>query len=491
MITIRPLRLAFQLPLSVLLSALLQSDACGATAPLSLNQDNPHYLSFRGHPTILITSGEHYGAVINLDFDYAKYLRTLAGAGMNGTRTWAGAYCEPPEAFNIAQNTLAPKAGRFICPWARSDQPGYANGGNQFDLTKWDGAYFKRLHDFMKQASERGIIVELNLFCPFYEEGMWRISPMNAINNINHIGEVARTNVYTLDKNGGLLAIQEAMVRKLVSELNGYDNLYYEICNEPYFGGVTVDWQHHMADVIVETEKSRGTRHLISQNIANNKAQVNNPHPGVSILNFHYAAPPDTVAMNFGLNRVIGDNETGFRGTNDAPYRMEAWDFVVAGGGLFNHLDYSFVAGHEDGTFVFPATQPGGGTATLRRQLRFLSELMGHVDFLRMKPANDLVHGNLPAGMTARVLANGEKEYIVYLRTPAAKGEHGDCRHEKFRDKAVVFEVSAPAGNFNLEWLDTKDGSIAKQERVSHSGGGLKCVAPAFEDDLALHVKME
>ena len=36
---------------------------------------------------------------------------------------------------------------------------------------------------------------------------------------------------------------QEAFVRKVVTELNGFDNLYYEICNEPYFGGVTLEWQ--------------------------------------------------------------------------------------------------------------------------------------------------------------------------------------------------------------------------------------------------------
>ena len=100
---------------------------------------------------------------------------------------------------------------------------------------------------------------------------------------------------------------------------------------------------------------------MISQNIANGKAKVQNPHPAVSIFNFHYASPPDTVALNYGLNKVIGDNETGFRGTNDLPYRIEAWNFILAGGGLFNHLDYSFTAGHEDGTFVYPAKQPGGG----------------------------------------------------------------------------------------------------------------------------------
>ncbi len=84
-------------------------------------------------------------------------------------------------------------------------------------------------------------------------------------------------------------------------ELKDFDNLYYEICNEPYFGGVTLAWQHRIADVIVATERDLGARHLISQNIANGKAKVQQPHPNVSIFNFHYAYPPDTVAMNYGL----------------------------------------------------------------------------------------------------------------------------------------------------------------------------------------------
>src|SRR5437762_3996417 len=145
--------------------------------PLRLHPRNPHYFLFRGKPTVLITSGEHYGAVLNLDFNYVKYLDTLAKDGLNLTRTFAGAYCEPSGAFNIASNTLAPSPNRFICPWARSDRPGYANGGNKFDLTKWDEAYFKRLRDFLAKASKRGIVVELNLFCPMYEESQWRLSP--------------------------------------------------------------------------------------------------------------------------------------------------------------------------------------------------------------------------------------------------------------------------------------------------------------------------
>ena len=44
----------------------------------------------------------------------------------------------------------------------------------------------------------------------------------------------------------------------------------------------------------------------------------------------------------------------------DHPYRIQAWDFILAGGAHYNHLDYSFTVGHEDGTFAFPKTQPGG-----------------------------------------------------------------------------------------------------------------------------------
>ena len=118
---------------------------------------------------------------------------------------------------------------------------------------------------------------------------------------------------------------------------------------------------------------------LLSQNVANQGRRVVDPHPAISIFNFHYATPPDTIAWNAHHRRLIGDNETGFRGTADLAYRTEGWDFILAGGGLFNNLDYSFTVGHEDGTFQFPSTQPGGGGRTLRAQLgvlrRFIDRL--------------------------------------------------------------------------------------------------------------------
>jgi hypothetical protein len=392
---------------------------------LRLHPENPRYFLWRGKPLILITSGEHYGALLNLDFDYAAYFEALAADGMNGTRTWSGAYVETSGNFNIADNTLDPASGRFICPWARSDVPGYADGGNKFDLARWDEAYFRRLADFCTQASKRGIIVEFNLFCPMYEEAMWTVSPMNSRNNVNGIGAVARDRVYTLDPaNGnGLLKVQEAMVRKVVAELRDFDNLYYEVCNEPYTR-VPLEWEHRIVDVIVEAQKDHGAKQkLISRNIANGSEQVEDPHPAVSIFNFHYATPPDAVALNYGLRKVIGDNETGFRGTGDDAYRTEAWDFIHAGGGLFNHLDYSFTVKHPRGTWTdYPATQPGGGSPALRKQFRILRDFINGFDFIRMVPDGTVIRGGVPAGGTARALVEEGKAYAVYVRRVGSRG---------------------------------------------------------------------
>jgi hypothetical protein len=454
----------------------------------SLHPDNPRYFLFRGEPTILITSAEHYGAVLNLDFDYKPYFEELAAHGLNNTRTFTGAYVEPKEAFNLARNTLAPAPNRFIAPWARSSTPGYANGGNKFDLTKWDEAYFVRLKDFISQAGKHGIVVELVFFCPFYDDAQWKFSPQNSDNNINGLGKVVRTDVYTMDKHGGLLELHEALARKLVHELRDFDNLYYEVCNEPYFGGVTQAWQNHITDIIVDAQKNHPSKHLISHNVANGAAKVSKPHPAVSLFNFHYASPPDAVALNAHLNKAIGDNETGFRGTHDFPYRKEGWDFILAGGALFNHLDLSFAVGHERGTFEIPAKQPSGGGPAFRRQMRTLKEFIYSFDFLRMKPSPSVVSGGLPDGFGARVLAEAGQAYAIYI-SPAVQPKNyaPDPNRPPI---SFALELNLPEGAYSAEWLNPRSGNIERRETI-RSTGRVVLNSPEFRNDLALGVKRD
>jgi hypothetical protein len=441
--------------------------------PIALNKENTHYFSYHNKPTILITSGEHYGAVLNLDFDYIPYLEELHSKGLNLTRTFTGAYVEPPGSFNIASNSLAPAPGRFICPWARSMEPGYANGGNKFDLNRWDVKYFNRLRNFAAAAQKRGIIIELSLFCPFYDEKQWSISPMNAINNITGVGNTDRNNVYTLDKNDGLLAIQENLVIKIVNELKNFDNVIYEICNEPYFGGVTMEWQHRIADVISESEKAFKFRHLISQNIANGTAKIKDPHPAVSVFNFHYASPPVAVAENYNLGKVIGDNETGFRGTTDSTYRREGWEFILAGGSLYNNLDYSFTANEESGTFVYPSTQPGGGSKTLRNQLSFLKNFIYRFDFIKMKPDNQWIFKIFPENSRIHTLAETGKQYAAYL----------------FGGLQNRLELMLPAGTYKVEWLNPISGKTITKQFLKHTGNNLTIISPGYTEDIALIIR--
>ncbi|MBC8004560.1 MAG: hypothetical protein H7X84_03715 [Verrucomicrobia bacterium] len=453
---------------SVLITAILfiAPTLLAQVKPISLHPDNSHYFLYKGKPTVLITSGEHYGAVMNPDFDYNVYLKTLEKDGLNLTRTMTGAYFEPPGAFNIASNTMGPDPQKYLCPWKR------ASDGIRFDLNQWNEAYFERLKDFIGQAQKHGVIVELALFCPFYEDTQWVLSPFNIKNNVNNLGNIPRTDVYTLDKNKGLLDIQEKMVRRIVEELKAFPNLMYEISNEPYFGGITLEWQEYISKVIADAEKLFEYKHLITQNIANGSQKIEHPNPLVSIFNFHYAAPPKTVTLNYGLNRVIGDNETGFNGQKDSTYRKEAWEFILTGGGLFNNLDYSFTVGHEKGTFHYPAAQPGGGCVTLRRQLSYLKKFMDSFKFVAIKPDTSVYAGGLSGKNKLIVLSEPGRQYALYL----------------MGGKKVSPELQLPQGNYSLEWINPLNGNVEKKEKISHTGGNVKVTSPVFEEDIAVRI---
>ncbi|MCJ7624950.1 MAG: hypothetical protein MUO76_15725, partial [Anaerolineaceae bacterium] len=222
-----------------------------------------------------------------------------------------------------------------------------------------------------------------------------------------------------------------------------------------------------------------------SQNIANNKKVVVNPNPNVSIFNFHYARPPETVKLNYELNKPIGDNETGFKGTSDYPYRAEAWDFLIAGGALYNNLDYSFTTGHEDGTFIFPETQPGGGGIALRNQLKILKAFMDDLDFIHMKPANELIKDFLADSSTIRVLAKPGEIYAVYINRNTGNKQ---ILPGRFSGTATI-QMEFPAGSYYLEWMDVETGNIVKNQTVRHPGGIVQMMSPEYALDIALRIK--
>lgn len=438
-----------------------------ASEPIRPLADNPRYFEFRGKPTILITSGEHYGAVLNRDFDQRAYLDALQRDGLNNTRTFAGTYRETPGSFNIKDNILAPKPGRFLAPWVQVQGPGEPE---RFDLDRFDDAYFGRLKEFLTLAAERGVVVELDLFCVLYDDGLWAINPMNAGNNVNGVGNCPRGEVLTL-KHDDLTARQVAFVNKVVADLNEFDNLYYEICNEPYFGA-SDEWQALIARTIVEAERGLPKKHMISQNVANEKAKVERPDPNVSLFNFHYAIP-EAVAMNAHLNRPIGDNETGFKGNADRVYRTQAWEFLLAGGALYNNLDYSFTTAHPDGTAKVEAPTPGGGGEEFRRQMAVLAAAFNGCEFWKMKPAPEIVAASeLAEGARISLLA-GPREVLAYVD----RGPH------------AVFSLRLPPGSYTCEWIDPPTGVVSYELAKVKADGLMELKAARFLEDVAVRIQ--
>lgn len=470
--------------------------AAGKSEPIRLHPQNPHYFLFRGKAVALITNGEHYGAVMNLDFDYHKYLATLQAEGLNYTRIFPGSYREVPgKSFGILRNDLAPADERFLAPWARSTTTGYAGGGNKFDLSQWDPEYFKRLHDFLGEASQRGIVVEISLFSSQYGEEQWMLSPFRTENNVNGTTAIDWKKIHTLE-NGSILALQEKYVRKLVGEANSFDNVIFEIQNEPWsdrpvLAGVqnpylfppnrdkfpnsidvadpdSMAWQKRVVEWITSEESALPNKHLIAQNFCNFGLPVAEVIPGVSILNFHYAFP-GAALWNYGLDKAIAYDETGFLGTGDDAYRRQAWNFMLSGGSAFDGLDYSFTAGHEDGTDTQP-NGPGGGSPALRRQLGILSAFLQKFPLIDMLPDADAVKH---AGTSyARVLSNGEYTYAVYL--------DGDGADE------IVMKL--PHGEYSAEWLNVATGEVAGLEKFLHKGGEKTLRVPNYESGIALRL---
>jgi hypothetical protein len=433
-----------------------------------LHPKNPRYFEWHGKPTVLVTASEHYGAVLNLDFDYITYLNELQRYGFNLTRTFSGAYREIPGSFNIKENTLAPKPGRFVCPWACDD-------GDKFDLTKWDAAYFKRLKAFIAEAGKRGIIVELVFFCTMYSDELWQASPMNSRNNINGIGKVGPYEVYAM-KEKALQEAQEAMVQKVVTELNDAPNLYYEICNEPYErGGLTKQWTHAIADRIVAAESKLPRKHLIAEGI-NRGSRVVDPHPAISIFNIH-AAAPEHVRMN-DIPKAFGDDETGGKGIKDFPYRSEGWEFMLAGGGVFDHLDFSFTVARPNGTHRL-TDEPGGCGPALRAQLKVLKDFFASIDFVKMRSDTNVVRAvraletEKPRPIKIQALVEPGVAYAIYFNG------RGPCEAT----------VDLPAATYRAEWINPSTGAVDRGESLEHSGGPAKLRSPSFVEDIALRIQ--
>ena len=454
-----------------------------------LHPENHRYLEYQGNPVILVTSAEHYGAVVNLDFDYKLYLETLGMEDFNYTRIFTGTYIEPVDnIFGIEKNTLAPAPDRYLAPWLKE------NG--KYDLGNFNPDFFNRLKDFVKEAEKQGIIVEVTLFTSIYAENAWNLCPFNAVNNISGVGDLPFQLVNTLF-NGGLKEYQESYIRKVVRELNDCDNMFYEIQNEPWSDNqnmagfvneeddlvfrrpwqkkvvlaneMAMEWQEWVASVIIDEEASLPVKHLIAQNISNFGYALDSMPEGVSIINFHYALPCAAL-NNLQIGGVVGLDETGFMPHQDHLYINQAWRIMLSGAGLYNNLDYSFTAGNEMGTWPIPDTNPGWGGPGFRKKLSILKETLEQVPFYEMEVSDAIVESTAPQLRQYGLQDPGEI-YLVFL--------------ENYGSTELVPDV--PASSYMVTWIDVDTGE--SNEKELSLGDGTAITAPVKDNQVVLMIR--
>jgi hypothetical protein len=456
-------------------------------AQIRLNKENPHYFSYKNKPVILIASGEHYGAVVNLGFDYKKYLETLKKTGLNHTRIFLGDYFETDGAFCIEGNTLSPK-NNLICPWQRSKTKGYVLGGNKFDLDLWNDDYFVRLKDFLSVAAKNDIIVEVVLFFASYTI---ENSPFYYKNNINHVDKLEANQYMTLN-NGNLLERQEQYCKKIVAEINRFDNFIYNIANEPWFANqeyngfssptttATKKWIERVSEWIVETEKKLPKQHIISVDYCNEGIEIpleeiNSYFKNISVFNHHYDRNAMSVRLNYNrINKVLSFNETGLMPPSTPQYRIQGWKYIFNGGALYNNLDFTFQVGFEDGTGKSGFScewYNGCDDPAVKYQLASLLKFLNSIDFIHMKPDRKVLVVNY-GDEDVHPLVNPGKEYAIYF-------EGG---------KRAKLMLSIPEGKYDLKWINPSDLRVISKKEIISDSGQLNILGPEYKEDVLLYI---
>jgi hypothetical protein len=462
--------------------------------PIGIHPGNPHYYLFHGSPTVLITSAEHYGAVVNMDFDYIAYLDALKAYGLNYTRIWPGAVLEMVDEY-VRGNTMGPPPRRTIVPWARSSEPGYMYGGNKFDLDKWNPQFFVRLKDFIVKAAERGIVVEICFFNA-QRSYRWPFSPLYHENNIQGLAPCDFEDAQTL-KHPDLVKRESDYVSKITQEVNAYDNVILEICDEPAVFTPFVEagpWVGRLLEAAHNTEKKLPKKHLLAQEV---EGPIGGPidfsaSPMLSVIVGQYAWEGGMEQMGgmkgldyqYGHNKPIEMNETPYYpfqyrvGDAVAASRVEAWEFIVGGGASFNHLNSRFTAAN-----------PGGHTPDNEQVLSALKKLKDFIysfDFVKMRPDKGFVMSGIPAGIFCRGISEPGEQYALY---------HHHSRLEERSEYYIVapgryaetLELNLPAGNYKADWVDPASGRIL--DSLTAVGGGHKLHSPEHKVDIALRVK--
>jgi len=523
---------------SVISQARVYESNSNTTGIFSIHPENHRVFLYKGRPMKILTSAEHYGAVVNGDFDYDVYLKEMQRTGQNMTRVFAfyreTANGSPGDIRSMVKaNPLAPEPSAAVVAVQRVSGHGKAlDGLDKFDLDRWNPAYFNRFKDFLHKCALHNVVCEVTFFSKPYNPFRYALFPSHKDNNINGVGvNIKRPNLFITLDDPTVTAFQERFIRKLVKELNEFDNIYFEICNEANLSGGKLDsleneerkiitWQRHMANVARQAEKNLPKQHLIAVN-AHFRFEVADKNvgkrmrnddktyfldPNIDIINYHYISsktnasgwwfeytgPPKGKAgqiWHFLRQRdkyhkpiIYDETFSGIVRGNPERYevnRAEAWEMLLSGGAGYNNLDWSFTPQDETGSGLAPI---GDGRrldgCRLREWFRVFRQMLNEYNLSDLVPAKGLLPEKIPGfGYAASTVGNGR--YLLYF-VDAEVYYLKPCR-----EKQLDLSLSLPAGRYSAHMMNPVTGKRSPLLNII-SKGERTIVSLRFSEDAAL-----
>lgn len=386
-------------------------------------------------------------------------------------------------------NPMGPAPDRFILPWKKSTEAG-ANpflGKYKYDLDKWDDEYFKRLKDFVSQASIRDIIVEIAFFNGMYED-RWMMQALYHTNNLQAIGN-GDFELFTTMTDQKLADYQMKYVKKIATELSGFDNIIYDISDEPEMQHKkSYDWNSAMLDALISVDHNR---HLCGET-ANSASPDFTGDKRTSWIPTEYISPMETTLdKDYIDNKPIVDVETAYYsywyGANPvAESRAESWYGMLGGLAGFIQLNSDF------STFN-PSAKGTSTQDTILPQKRVLMNFMNSLDFIRMEKFTGFSISDTL--VLARGIAEPGRQYALYLVHGSRKWEEWpqgptasrlNVEMNWFTD-SVSLEV-AP-GKYRIEWINPATGLIIDSGEQVFTVKNVIISTPKYLADIALRMK--
>ena len=483
--------------------------------PIHLHPQNRRLFEFRGQPVVLVCATEHYGAVLNRPFDFAKYLADAAEKKQTLTRLFV-LFREQQSSVN-PYSTCKPESPDYIAPYLRTG-PGKAQDGQpKFDLDQWNPEFFERLHRFLALASDYGIIVEVTLLSNTYSPQVWALNPLNHLNNNNGL-EAIDWPEYMSMRHHDLYQRQIDHVRKIVAETNRYDNVIYEICNEPggnapgYDSSPTTDevdrWLKAVADVIRETELPLPNKHLISgqqafdyQPFTQLSDQAFSDFTQIDVVNIHPLPNTDYHGERYDMGNFMSkelklsqlrdyclatiqeekplnldeDNVASQYKDYDGwtIHRKRAWTALFCGC-HYDYIDFSINIYLESGTEE--------SRRHIRTWIKHLSGFIHSLDLASARPLPGYLREKPPHAVES-ILAVENQDYCVYL----ADGRELD---EAGAGSAIEGDIvlDLPQGTYKTSCFSPTTG-LYSPAVVIQGGSGTRVILPEFIHDIVIQIR--